>query len=52
MAMDRASPFTFIQTGSGAVPGFAFGYLTIRSLIKFAREINVASLAFLFGIIN
>ena len=33
-----------------ALSSFVFGYITIRSLINFAHRINVAFLAFLFGI--
>lgn len=33
-----------------AASSFFFGYLTIGALLKFAKDINVSSLAFLFGI--
>jgi undecaprenyl-diphosphatase len=42
-----------IPIGDGlalAAASFAFGYLTIEVLIKIAHKINVASLAFVFGI--
>jgi len=33
-----------------AISSFVFGYITIEVLIKIAHRINVASLAFIFGI--
>jgi len=48
------------QSGASAIPlsdglmlaasSFIFGYITINALLKIAHRINVASLAFLFGI--
>jgi undecaprenyl-diphosphatase len=48
---DSSIPAFPVSEGlAAAASSFAFGYLTIDALTKIAQRINVASLAFIFGI--
>ena len=47
---NTVSPMPLSEGLALALSSFVFGYITIDILIKFAHRINVASLAFIFGI--